>query len=606
MNIYLLLLTALSAIPLLVTGYKILALTYFWQIKEYRLDRVFSHLKYHEHYDPKSQLIVLTKFVLFFLTLALYFFPGNRLLLFLPFLIYFLYIYEFDWYLRQTIRHTINRPKIKSLRNAIILFFSSMITLLPYLLLAVWINGLLPSEFKFNSTRLDISAFKNFNETGFSQLVPQNAHGIQIAPLATIVVILTSFLALTVDLVSPLVISFFAIITEPLAFFRRKKLVKKATQLMRNYPNLKTIAITGSYGKSTTKEILYQLIKDHFKTIRTAKNKNTAVGIAQTIINEVTADTQILIAEMGAYKIGEIKDSTGIAHPDIAIVTAVEGQHLSLFGSIDNVFKAKYEIVQGAKDTATIILNGDNEYCLRMAERTDKKTMLYFSLEKQAEIVTGKSPANPNKFASRPAIYAQKIALTSVGLEFTLSIGKDHWQIKTNIPGLHNVYNLLAAITAAMELGIKIETIVKTINQTSFTISYLTIKPGIHQSFLLDDGYNSSMAGFLSALDELDRQKPAGQKLVLTQGISELGKSKQTAYQKLAKKITSVADTLITTDHALARIVNQTSPSFNLVKVNSIFDLDLLISRQLHKSDLVLIEGALPEKILTKLYSHAD
>src|SRR3989344_7636431 len=132
----------------------------------------------------------------------------------------------------------------------------------------------------------------------------------------------------------------------PLEIYYKNKIMDKARQKLAGLPNLKIIAITGSYGKTSTKDILYTLLWKKFRVVKTPKSFNTPMGLAQTILDYLKPNTQIFIAELGAYKIGDIKKLTKFLNPTIGVITAIGPQHLERFGSLENIAKAKMELFE--------------------------------------------------------------------------------------------------------------------------------------------------------------------------------------------------------------------------------------------------------------------
>ncbi|HRP36432.1 MAG TPA: Mur ligase family protein, partial [Candidatus Dojkabacteria bacterium] len=169
------------------------------------------------------------------------------------------------------------------------------------------------------------------------------------------------------------------IATAPLSYISRKRKIMSATKIIREKGNtMKVVAITGSYGKTTTKELIYEILKDKFNVAKTPLNNNTAVGLAQAVKTYIKDDTEVFVVEMGAYRKGEIKQSTKIVSPDIAVVTALSQQHVSLFGSIEKIYQAKFELIDGLKDNGVAIFNGDDEKCQMMSRETSKEKVFFF------------------------------------------------------------------------------------------------------------------------------------------------------------------------------------------------------------------------------------
>ncbi|MCA9383233.1 UDP-N-acetylmuramoyl-tripeptide--D-alanyl-D-alanine ligase, partial [Candidatus Dojkabacteria bacterium] len=481
---------------------------------------------------------------------------------------------------------------------------------LPYLLFSFWLIGLPVGDSTLHNISSSFQPVTTLTEVSFVEILPQVEDGILIIPLGSLIVLVISLFNVSLDLLTPLFVSTFSILTEPMALFKRRNMVQMAASKLRNLKDLKVIAITGSYGKTTTKELLFQILSNKFITAKTPENHNTDVGIAQAITNFVNEDTEIFIAEMGAYKKGEIMKSTKVAPPDISIVTGVEGQHLSIFGTIENVFEAKYEIIQGMKDDGLAILNGNNEYAVRMAERTDKEKIMYYSINEELDLMTATSEEDDEEekvsFPKNANIYAKDIIFGKKGLEFTLVLKGTEYSIKTNIPGLHNASNLLAAIAVGLRLGIQPNELVEIINETNFDVPYLKTVVGINESKIIDDGYNVSPTGFLSGLLMLSKQTVKGKHWVLTQGLIELGTDREKVYKRLAKELVKKADGLITSDEDLHAGVLQADSSFNSILVDTPYKLKNAYIEHVHSGDLVLIEGSLPGVVLSAIKTTKD
>lgn len=169
--------------------------------------------------------------------------------------------------------------------------------------------------------------------------------------------LLIPFALLLLFQLTPLPILLAGIILYPADFYLKKKIIQNAKKKLENLQHLEVVAITGSYGKTSTKDILYTLLWKKFKVVKTPKSFNTPMGIAQTILEEVKENTDILIAEIGAYKKGEIAEIAKFIKPDIGIITAIGPQHLERFGSIENIRKAKFELVENLSSSGIAILN---------------------------------------------------------------------------------------------------------------------------------------------------------------------------------------------------------------------------------------------------------
>lgn len=150
---------------------------------------------------------------------------------------------------------------------------------------------------------------------------------------------------LAADLLVPLLVSLIVLGFQPLTYLIRKKTILKATEKRKKFPKLVVIGITGSYGKSSTKEFLFEILSEKYRVLKTKRNINAEIGIAQTILNELSSKHQVFIAEVGAYERGKIKEVSKMIGHKIAILTGTNEQHMATFGSQENIIKAKNEII---------------------------------------------------------------------------------------------------------------------------------------------------------------------------------------------------------------------------------------------------------------------
>jgi UDP-N-acetylmuramyl pentapeptide synthase len=160
----------------------------------------------------------------------------------------------------------------------------------------------------------------------------------------------------------------------------------------------------------------------------------------------------------------------------------------------------------------------------------------------------------------------------------------------------------LAAILVAMELGMNMKEIVKTINEIEFVVPYLNIYKGINKSRILDDGYNVNPTAFIAAINYLDSLKIKSTKWIMTQGMIELGDEKKQIYRKIAQLIVKKVDGLYTSDRYLLEEVKNLNPEFKGVLVNSVFDFPIYYKYVVKENDIVLLEGPFPQIVLDKIY----
>lgn len=292
----------------------------------------------------------------------------------------------------------------------------------------------------------------------------------------------------------------------------------RATDVRNAHPDMTVIGITGSVGKTTTKELLTHLLKDR-NPIATPAHVNTEMGVARWMISSIgsTGDHSLLIVEMGAYRRGEIANLCRIVQPKIGIVTFVGSQHLALFGSQEDLLLAKGELLESLPEDGAAFLNGDCELCQKMRPMCRSKVTV---------VGTG----------GRNDIEAYDIEETTQGIRF--SLGNQQFMIPLH--GTHNITNVLLAVAAAESLGIPRNTCAEKLR--TFLPPHHTFevreKRGV---IILDDTHNASATSFKAAIAWADTQ-PYEQKILLSSGIIELGEEQYRTHLELGSLSRDVFD----------------------------------------------------------------
>jgi UDP-N-acetylmuramoyl-tripeptide--D-alanyl-D-alanine ligase len=318
----------------------------------------------------------------------------------------------------------------------------------------------------------------------------------------------------TLNLTIPLIIFISIIIVTPFSNWQKKKIIKAATEKRKSLKRIRTIGITGSYGKTSTKEFLYAILSSKYKVIKTEGNNNTAMGVASTVLNKVSDDFDFFICEMGAYKIGEIKEICEIAQPEIGIITGINEQHIDLFGSIENTKSAKFELAQSLPQTGFVVIN---QKALAMPPETPfKAETVAFSKELIKDL----------------AVYPDYITFQYEGVFFRL-----------NALGKHYSENLLAAIMTAEKIGITLEEINEAVLKISLRDRYIIQKVrGPQGAVFIDDSYSANPDGVMAALDYMQDAYGDYKKIFVFPGIIELGKKSEEIHRKIWKKVDVICD----------------------------------------------------------------
>ncbi|MDD2274591.1 MAG: UDP-N-acetylmuramoyl-tripeptide--D-alanyl-D-alanine ligase [Candidatus Pacebacteria bacterium] len=321
-------------------------------------------------------------------------------------------------------------------------------------------------------------------------------------------------LILIFDILTPIIVSLIILLFQPITVLLRNRTIRKAIKKRKTLDNLLVIGVTGSYGKSSTKEYLKTLLENDFKVVTTNKNENSEMGISRCILNDINDEHEIFICEMGAYNRGGIKLLTKIAQPKIGVLTGINNQHLATFGSQKNIIKAKFELIDALPLEGLAVLNWDNAY-IKENFKSEIANIKYCGDDLWAEEITENS--------------------------FNLCSPKGCHEIKHKIKGSFNIPNLLGAISVAKKLGMTIEEIQDRV---------LKIEGGLNikkrgNFDIIDATYSSNFNGIISHLEELKKWK--GSKIIVMPCLIELGKDAKIAHYEIGRKIGEVCDLAIIT-----------------------------------------------------------
>ena len=300
----------------------------------------------------------------------------------------------------------------------------------------------------------------------------------------------------------------------------------KAQKKLKQMEKLKIIGITGSYGKTSSKNILSDILNIKYNALPTPHNWNTYNGLIMTVNNYLDKFTDIFIAEMGAYVKGEIAGLCKLVKPQYGILTTIGTAHLESFGSEENIIKGKFELIESLPKDGFAVLNGD-----------DSKQVNYKLKNKVRVIWIGIN----NKDVD---VRADNIKCSNKGTEFDVLFknSDEKYHFQTKLLGNHNVYNILAGIAFGVEFGIEIEELQKAVRNVKPVEHRLEIKK-IGNFYQIDDAYNSNPVGAENACKILAMMP--GLKVVVTPGMIELGEKEDELNKKFGEQIADVADYVV-------------------------------------------------------------
>lgn len=385
-------------------------------------------------------------------------------------------------------------------------------------------------------------------------------------------------------LITAILIPFFILvagnITKPVELNIQNGFKKKARIKLASMPHLKVIAITGSYGKTSIKFMIKDLLKERYSVCFTPGSFNTPMGICKVINNDLQAHHQVLILEMGARYAGNIQELCDIAQPDVSIVSNVGLAHLETFGSQEIIAKEKGTIVDNLDAGGVCVLNADDPKVINMGKERSEISRILVGLD------TGD-------------IRATNITYDTNGTYFDVLFQNETQKFRTKLLGAHNVQNLLLAIGVAQYFGIRRKTMV---------IAAQTIEPVKHRLelkqvgdlFVIDDAFNSNPIGAKNAVEILSQFKNR-KRFIITPGMIELGKIEEEENYKFGQAIGEAdLDYVILVGNERTKpiregVENSSRKTSNIYVVDSLFAANDIVKENAEAGDVVLYENDLPD-----------
>ena len=379
--------------------------------------------------------------------------------------------------------------------------------------------------------------------------------------------------AAIVVLFVPIIVDVADVILRPLEKRSSEHFIESATdRILRIQPDI--VGITGSYGKTSTKEHLAALLSGDRAVVPSPRSFNNRAGLARAINEHLSEGTEIFIAEMGTYGKGEIQELVSWCPPEIAVITAIGPVHLERFGSLDVTLSAKAEILAPA---SVAVLNVDDERLAELAERLDTtstRIVRVGSHSREADVVVAVQ-----------------------GSEWNIEIAGETIGIVQAPRGLQPT-NVACALGAALALGVDRRVLsqrVATLPSVEHRLTSTIAPSGV---LVLDDTFNSNPAGAAAALEALEHAPITGRRVVVTPGMIELGNLQRSENQKLGSRAAAVADVLIIVGRTNARSLGlgaHEHSSCEIRRVRTREEAVAWVRTSLGDGDGVLYENDLPD-----------
>ncbi len=391
----------------------------------------------------------------------------------------------------------------------------------------------------------------------------------------------TSVICLT-PLMLPVLVPFVHLLLVPLEKLIINKYVIQAKHRLKKYPDLIKIAITGSYGKTSTKYILNTILSQKYNVCMTPHSFNTITGVSKVINDYLKPQNEVLITEMGARNVGDIKELADFIKPKYGIITNIGTQHLLTFGTVENIENTKYELIQALPQDGYAVFNGENEGCKKLYDRCTIEKSLAGNCD-QSKVTYSRIRVDKN------------------GTHFTLMIGESKMNCNTKLIGKHNVDNIVLCVQMALKLGLSHEQIVAGIKNLKPVPHRLEMTVNENNVTILDDSYNASVEGSEVALEVLS--KFGNKKIIVTPGLVELGSREKEENFNFGVKMSKVADYIVIVNKVNLENIKKgiESTKFNMTRVYEAETLDeakLLLKGIVQNGDAVLFENDLPDNYI--------
>lgn len=517
---------------------------YLWQLKDYHVGRFVDHFRTDKGKKIIFNYIQIIKLGLFILLLK----PG----IFFEKLVYVLvliYIVQAVVFAVSFIRRTIRKPK-----TTLKIAFLNTISFASVILFLIW-------SLTFDETALPLFIL------GF-------------------------------DVLTPIMISIIVLLFQPFFVLLRNFTLRKAKNKMgkiKSVSGLKVIAITGSYGKTTTKEFLSTILSKKYKVLKTNEHQNSEIGIAKCILKELKPSHQVFVVEIGAYNKGKVKEVCSMVNPKIGMVTGVNEQHLALFGSLENLLSSEggRELADSLPKDGLLAVNGDNKYCVDLYKKSLKPDFN----RKRIYSLSNKT-LDSNIWADSIEVFKDRISFIAMSKSGEMA----HFDVK--VLGKQNVQNLLGAILIARELGMTFGEISDACKNISQAQGGMVLIKGKHGIDIINSSYSANPDGVVADLNYF--HVFMGKRVIVMPCLIELGKKSSEIHRKLGSEIAKICDfAIITTKDRFEDIRNGATEAGmredDILLCDNAKDIYSLITLSCKQGDAVLLEGRVPARLIELL-----
>ncbi len=342
--------------------------------------------------------------------------------------------------------------------------------------------------------------------------------------------------------------------------------------------SIPVVAVTGSNGKTGTKDMLYSVLSSKYRTLKTEANHNNEIGVPETIM-KLSRSTEALVIEMGMRGKGQIKELRDMVKPTVALITMIGESHFELLGSFKAIAEAKAEIADGFSEKEILILNADDKWSTHIASIT-QGTKKYFGTSASADL---------------KIVYANPLGFKGFDVEF-------EWQSekikgKLGFAGLHNVHNAAAALLAGIMCGVEPAAGFKALSHTEMTSKRMEILESCDGMIIINDCYNASPSSVAAALETLSGYAEKYRTIAVLGDMKELGEVTLSSHEQIGKIVAGSGTDIFVAVGENAAVAAKSAqlygmPQENIFIFQTAEDGAEQIEQMLRKDDVILIKGS--------------
>ena len=370
-----------------------------------------------------------------------------------------------------------------------------------------------------------------------------------------------------------------AAVTAPVEKQFRNRYKRMAKEIIDSMPNLIKIGITGSYGKTSSKNVLKQILSEKFYTLMTPASFNTPMGITRTIRGDLGRLHDVFICEMGADHVGDIEELMNFINPKFGIVTSIGHQHLATFGSLENIINEKMKEIEMLPADGVGFLNMDNEYIRE------------YEVKNNCKLVTVAIDYENADYKAENIVYTPK------GSSFDIRYEAASYHFETVLLGKHNISNILVAVACGRELGVEWDSLIRAVREVQYIEHRLELKT-INGYRFIDNAFNSNPSGSAMSLEVLSMMP--NKRIIVTPGMIDLGVKQDELNKAFGMNMKDKADIVILVGKLQTRPILEglEESGFDMDNVHIVDKVTEAFSKVYQlaaKEDTILLENDLPD-----------